>query len=378
MWILPKNYPLSSAFAAAMVESKEDLSLQGLNIESSLTWRSKPTALPTWLRRWKRVSWLQHLFTRTLKPSHRKSFETALTSSLAVTPANHFQQQDNERVQMTSDTSGHISDNTSKQLDLLESSLKTSKAISRLDSTASSATWKKMVTEQRGEYSQRVKLAHHTNEKEFTSWPTATVFDVTGGSYPTQLVNGQWRSKHSQDPDSPWYGEKLKDAVETAERMWATPTTQEVEHPNAKLTKSGRRLSRDGKSSHSLNLADQVKMWPTPTVGEEKFRLKGNSQASHCLEAKARKGELDNRVGQLNPEWVEALMGVPPGWTSLDGASNKWINGWHDGSWEQGIPRVVDGCDNRVNRIRCLGNGVVPQTAARAWEVLAGRISNDH
>jgi hypothetical protein len=74
-----------------------------------------------------------------------------------------------------------------------------------------------MITEQRGEYSQRVKLAHHTNESEFTSWPTATVFDVTGGSYPTQLVNGQWRSKHSKDPNSPWYGAKLKDAVETAE-----------------------------------------------------------------------------------------------------------------------------------------------------------------
>ena len=172
MWILPKNYPLSSAFAQAMVESKEDLSLRGLNIELSLMWRSKPTALPTWLRRWKRVSWLQHLFTRTLKPSHRKSFETALTSSLAVTPANLFQQQDNERVQKTLDICGHTSDNTSKQLDLLDASLKTSKATSRLDSPQSSAIWKKMVTDMRQEYSQRVKLAHHTNESASTSWPT--------------------------------------------------------------------------------------------------------------------------------------------------------------------------------------------------------------
>jgi hypothetical protein len=27
-----------------------------------------------------------------------------------------------------------------------------------------------------------------------------------------------------------------------------------------------------------------------------------------------------------------------------------------------------------VDRIRLLGNGVVPQTAARAWEVLNGRV----
>jgi len=46
---------------------------------------------------------------------------------------------------------------------------------------------------------------------------------------------------------------------------WATPTTQEIEHPNAELTDTGRRKSKDGKSSHSLNLADQVNMWPTPT-----------------------------------------------------------------------------------------------------------------
>ena len=48
--------------------------------------------------------------------------------------------------------------------------------------------------------------------------------------------------------------------------MWPTPTTQEIEHPQAELTESGRRKSKDGNSSHSLNLADSVKMWPTPTT----------------------------------------------------------------------------------------------------------------
>jgi hypothetical protein len=32
---------------------------------------------------------------------------------------------------------------------------------------------------------------------------------------------------------------------------------------------------------------------------------------------------------------------------------------------------VVDGCANRVDRIRLLGNGVVPQCAAKAWAVLS-------
>ena len=131
--------------------------------------------LQTWCRKWKQDSYLPHLFTRILKPSHQKCFETELTSSLAVIPANLSQQQESAKEEMTQDTSGHTSESTLKQLDLFSASLKTSKATSRLDSTASSAIWKKMVTAQRGEYSQRVKLAHHTNEKEFTSWPTPDV-----------------------------------------------------------------------------------------------------------------------------------------------------------------------------------------------------------
>ena len=282
MWILPKNYPLSSAFVADMVESKEDLTLQGLNIESSLMWRSKPSALRTWLTRWKQDSYLQHLFTRILKPSQHTSFETKLASSLAVIPANPLAQQDSEKEPMTQDTCGLTSGDTLNQLDLFSASLKTSKDTSRLDSEKSLATWKALVTEQRGEYSQRVKLAHLTKEKESTSWPTATVFDVTGGSYPTELVNGQWRSKHSKDPNSPWYGAKLRDAVETAERMWPTPSTRDY-----KGGYQGGRIRNGKVSLDTLDVAVQ--------------HYSGDK----------------TKVGHLNPDWVEWLMGVPTGWTEL-------------------------------------------------------------
>ena len=289
MWILPKNYPLSSHFAQGMVESKEDLTSQELDIESSLMWRSKPSPLQTWLRRWKQDSWIQHLYTRILKPSQRTSFETALTSSLAATPASHSVQQESEKEQMTPDTCGLTSGDTLNQLDLFSASLRMSRDTSRLDSPQLSATWKKMVTQQRGEYSQRVKLAHSTNESESTSWPTATVFDVTGGNYPTQIVNGKWRSKHSTDPNSPWYGAKLRDAVETAEKMYPTPSARD--YKGGYTEKSI--VRKDGKSR-------RFDLLPNAAIGGV---------------------GTDVVPGHLNPEWVEWLMGVPTGWTELD----SWV-----------------------------------------------------
>ena len=44
---------------------------------------------------------------------------------------------------------------------------------------------------------------------------------------------------------------------------------------------------------------------------------------------------------------------------------------WHDGSWEDAIPRVTDLLASRVDRITALGNGQVPRVVAAAWRHLA-------
>jgi DNA (cytosine-5)-methyltransferase 1 len=45
---------------------------------------------------------------------------------------------------------------------------------------------------------------------------------------------------------------------------------------------------------------------------------------------------------------------------------------------EPRLGRVVDGCADRVDRLRLLGNGVVPQTAAKAWITLNERFYMRH
>jgi hypothetical protein len=102
---------------------------------------------------------------------------------------------------------------------------------------------------------------------------------------------------------------------EIALLLWPTPTTQEVEHPNAELTPSGRRKSKNGKTSHSLGLADAVRMWPTPTADDAS---NVNPKPNRFRGLVAAVNETTPTAGKLNPAWVEWLMGFPIGWTNLE------------------------------------------------------------
>ena len=139
-------------------------------------------------------------------------------------------------------------------------------------------------------------------------FPTPTASDIEGGvSKDVQFKNGHFFRENKKGER---WGVKLRDAMSmyptptATERsginpktgrggglnhlitvkMYPTPTTQEIEHPHMELTKTGRRKSKDGKNSHSLNLADTVK----------------------------------KPGGKLNPEFVEFLMGYPLNWTKVE------------------------------------------------------------
>jgi hypothetical protein len=376
MWILPNNYQLSSAFAQDMVASKEDLTLPGLNIESSLMWRSKPSPLRTWSQRWKPDSWFPHLFTRILKPSLRKSFEAALISSLAATRASRFQQQGKDLAQKTQDTSGPSSDSTFKQLDLFGACLKTSKDTSALDSEKSLATWKAQVIEQRGEYSRRLKSAHRTSESESTySVPTPTtapeapnknantkgqknLLDVASGDW-QHLIPQTWLtptvqdSKHSGVNPGPngkrdllvnqvnWQTPVANDSVERAKgnynsrgeaklsaqvKMWPTPRASEAEKSSRTVAGAQREVARGkGADLSTVVRAMHVETFPTPAARD--YKDFGPNVDYQKVAAKSKLAGVvminqqdypAQQSGSLNPDWVEWLMGVPTGWTGLD------------------------------------------------------------
>jgi hypothetical protein len=158
-------------------------------------------------------------------------------------------------------------------------------------------------------------------------------------------------------------------AVSDGTRFWATPTGED-----AKNTGNESRKKRHGPM---LNL--QVTKWPTPRSFEMVIGMT-NQEARNRVEKLGYRSNLEELVtikepavqGSLNPDWVEQhLMSLPEGWTRLepvpDGAYDEWFDAMRDGTWwdtERGLPRVTTGAGNRVNRLKMLGNGIVPATLA--------------
>ena len=293
-----------------------------------------------------------------------------------------------------------------------------------------SQTYPKWGMTQSGVLYQRNKLELDINESASGFWLTPTAQDHKSDG-PKTMKAWEEAVKQGKLPASTY--QRLRNQV----KMFPTPTTQEIEHPDLELTESGRRLTKDGKDSHSLNLADTTRLFPTPTV-HGNYNRKGASKTSgdglatavrnwptpksseprmsaktggrdvtkstHLttqvalaeglidlktgrlwstpqardyrtgqrkrFENKRQKNLNDQIGGQLNPDWVELLMGWPIGWTALDPLENAWILiAWEDG-WESDVPRLARGVKNRVGRIKAIGNGQVPLCAAVAWILL--------
>ena len=331
MWILPKQLH-TSAFAldtkALGLDSEEFSQI----CERSLTWRGKDSLSRTWLQRWKRENWMQHLCSRTLRPSLTESFVDAWTSSLAVSRVSHSQLLESVTALKTLDTCSLTSQTESESANLELFSSKTYKesSVARQPtenqfSSMSSESWKDWVIEQRQEYSQRKKSAHLIRESESSSlgWPTASVSDPEGGSQADRVEWTESGAKlRKKDKPHMTYGAKLRDAVENHEKNWATPQT--FDHVNLVRTPEKLAQTRAEKNAGCMNLREQVhypemdhsrkaaKNWATP-IEEKVIRVGPPDQANHSTTGKSQGSQ-----GKLNPDWVEQLMGLPAGWTDFD------------------------------------------------------------
>ena len=171
------------------------------------------------------------------------------------------------------------------------------------DSDEFSETWPRWGTTRGGELFLLPTPGHLTGASESGLWQTPIANDA--------------QKRGDFDPIRS-YG--LAGAV----KLWPTPTS-------SLGTKGGRVTPRKGREGGTLIEAVSArKQWPTPVAS----MAKGSSPAALTRKSgKSRENDrLDHKVmatngGQLNPTWVEWLMGWPLGWTDLQPlATDKYRN----------------------------------------------------
>jgi hypothetical protein len=149
-----------------------------------------------------------------------------------------------------------------------------------------SGTWPRWGMMRNGECWALPILERHTKETEYGLWPTLQVHDRHKGN---AARVGRYGTKHG--------GRNLNDEV----AMWPTPTASNTKAVHMRGADKGKKR----KSRTYL---------PTPNATD----YKGPSTRSAGKERPMCDDDLPTRVGgQLNPTWVEWLMGWPQGWTDL-------------------------------------------------------------
>jgi hypothetical protein len=139
-------------------------------------------------------------------------------------------------------------------------------------------------------------------------------------------------------------GKDASKSLLTASRLWPTPNTVDAKGgtrtgkgqvqlchvvklwptPQARDGRSGdqpgsHRAQRKKAAGYSMNLNDAV-LVPTPTARD----WKSGSQATQEERGRTAGPTLAEWTGgQLNPPWVEWLMGFPIGWTACDASETQ-------------------------------------------------------
>jgi len=121
---------------------------------------------------------------------------------------------------------------------------------------------------------------------------------------------------------------------------------------------------------------EQKQSYPTPgTTGMSNGT--GNCEKANKLHEAGQISEEERRSmragngGQLNPDWVEWLMGWPIGWTKTEPIELDWRNWVVDPADTGEVPRVSQSINNRVHRLKAIGNGQVPLVAMAAFKILS-------
>ena len=274
----------------------------------------KATQPPTSWRGWKARTWWKLLSGMTLKPCGAARGVGRWIASLPDTHVNRSHWRDDVRELKTHGTFGRASSESSKTSGQGGASSRMSPTILNWDSTRSPETYKSWVSQLRRASSARRKSALLISESGSLSWPTPKA-DRSGSSQ-----NGVNRTRPSAGTPS----------LETYGRQWPTPTQRDFHGSSGNMNRSWGQMP------------DMIRQWPTPTMTDAKCsgsraKFSSNTHPGTALtDAVVRQDGFrqeetqktqDGGTGpgqRINPDFVEALMGLPSGWTDCDSRETGW------------------------------------------------------
>lgn len=164
--------------------------------------------------------------------------------------------------------------------------------------------------------------------------------------------------------------------VKCGSGLWRTPDASSgrgalSEETYQKRKKKGLPLTINAQVAHV-----ERTQWPTPSVCGNSNRKGASAKSGDGLSTAVKR----KKVGQLNPDWVECLQGLPIGWTDPGCETPVPWPGWpappdarpsthlqaqvfieRTGQFSYEPPRTVTGMKNRAARLKALGNCNPPQ-----------------
>ena len=216
----------------------------------------------------------------------------------------------------------------------------------------------------------------HTGKGEGLS-KTARMFPTPRAGKTTDEDEESWLARHND-------GKVATPPLALAARMLPTPKGTDWKGSGT----SQKAIDREAEHFNLWGVVSKLNQIPTPSSGGDSGGPHGirgvmsispdvmpfatpsssDSVGSHGGgQGRSLRTDTHGQGGSLSPDWVSWLMGLPVGWTSLEPLSQEdyaeWFEAQLDGTWwqeERGLPRVATGIPDRVNRLKCLGNGIVP------------------
>lgn len=189
-----------------------------------------------------------------------------------------------------------------------------------------SETWPKSGMTRNGTAYRLAPLVLRTGGNASGSWPTPSASGMPCEGT-VRLARKAWLDGTATlEEANAIAGRDVRDAQGKVPAMWPTPRGSDTRDGQT-LNEDGRRVSRSG--VYGANLADAVKFWPTPNASQisnnTSVRCSGDGRAKpNKLGWAVAESNLNQPGGQLNPTWVEWLMGFPLEWTALDASETPW------------------------------------------------------